>query len=472
MGILSTIRGWISMLLPARAKEAFNVRGVTNAEVDAYISRCAKVYRGMPDWLDPDEHIRTINFAKSVCSETARLATLAIGITVTGSARADWIQQQINGAYFNLRHWVEYGCAYGTVILKPNGDSIDMVLPGNFMVTNCENGEITGAVFMSQRYDPLQKRWFTRLEHHGFLENGNYAVQNRCYVSDSQGATGKPVAIEKTPWIGLIEDTEMQGVERPLFGVFRTPMANNLDTGSPLGLPVFADALEELKDLDVAYSRNAKEIADSKRTVLLDSDRLMPTGGKVLRSAGGYRQAADALGLPDYVKAVDGTGDAAHEIYHEINPSLNTDARLTGINALLSQIGYKCGYSNGYFVFNEQTGLATATQVEADQQRTIQLIKDVRDKLENCLDGLIYALDKFADLYDLAPVGVYEVACDFGDITYNEDEDRARWLGYVTQGKVPFWYYLTRFEGFTEEDARNLEASAKGGDPELFGAEE
>ena len=110
-----------------------------------------------------------------------------------------------------------------------------------------------------------------------------------------------------------------------------------------------------------------------------------------------------------------------------------TDTRLSGLNAILSQIGYKIGYSNGYFVFNESTGIQTATEVEAEQQRTIQFIKDVRDKLESCVDGLIYALNVFADLYSLAPVGAYDVVYDFGDITYNRDEDRQRWWGYVVR---------------------------------------
>ena len=50
-------------------------------------------------------------------------------------------------------------------------------------------------------------------------------------------------------------------------------------------------------------------------------------------------------------------------------------------------------------------GIQTATGVEASQQRTIQFIKDIRDKLQVTMDDLLYAVDKFADLYDMAPVG-------------------------------------------------------------------
>ena len=119
-------------------------------------------------------------------------------------------------------------------------------------------------------------------------------------------------------------------------------------------------------------------------------------------------------------------------------------------------------------MFNESSGIQTATQVEADQQRTIQLVKDVRDKLEACMDGLTYALNVFADLYGLAPAGAYEIVYDFGDITYNREEDRARYWGYVTTGRFPFWMYLMKFEGYTEEDAKLIEKEAQPKTPALF----
>lgn len=163
--------------------------------------------------------------------------------------------------------------------------------------------------------------------------------------------------------------------------------------------------------------------------------------------------------LPHYVKNV--YGNDQKEFYQEINPRLNTDARLTGINALLSQLGYKCGFSNGYFVFNEKTGMVTATQVEADDRRTIQLVKDVRDKLQYCMDGAIYALSVYADLYGLAPVGTYKVTYDFGDITYNYQEDKATWWNYVVQRKVPAWKYFVKFEGMTESEAKAMVKEAE-----------
>lgn len=126
--------------------------------------------------------------------------------------------------------------------------------------------------------------------------------------------------------------------------------------------------------------------------------------------------------MPKFFKAIAGLDSS--EAYHEVNPTLNTEMRKSGINQCLSLVGVKCGFSNGYFVIDEKTGMVTATQVESDDRRTIQLIKDVRDAMQNCLDDLFYAQSVFADLYNLAPAGDYEATYDFGDITYNEEEDR------------------------------------------------
>ena len=105
--------------------------------------------------------------------------------------------------------------------------------------------------------------------------------------------------------------------------------------------------------------------------------------------------------------------------------------------------------------------MVTATQVESDDRRTIQLIKDVRDALQQCLDAVFYAQSVFADLYGGTPSGEYEATYDFGDITYNHEEDKLRWWGYVTAGKVPFWTYLMKFEGYSEKEAKELSLAAQ-----------
>ena len=469
------------MIFKKQAEEDFNIQAAEFPEMESLINRCVNIYRGVPEWLDDKNNIKTINFAKSVCSETARLTTLAIGIQIDGSARATWLQKQIDKVYFQIRHWVEYGCAYGTVFIKPNGESLDVFTPADVMIVDYDNQEIKGIIFKDSY--AVGRKYYTRLEYHRFVETTvdgvtiyPYYVSNRAYVSKSPQSIGDKIDLKQTKWADLMVDTPPilkangEKLDGPLYGVLRTPQANNVDISTPLGLPIFAEAIEELKDLDIAYSRNAKEILDSKRTVLADDRLLMPSGSPVsAMTLQAMERRCLEMNLPDYVKNVFGQDEK--EFYQEINPILNTDTRISGINAILSQLGYKIGFSNGYFVFNEASGIQTATGVEAEQQRTVQFIKDVRDKLESCLDEVIYALNVYADLYGLAPVGVYKVNYDFGDILYVRENDRARWWQYVTTGKVPAWMYFVKFEGMTKDEAVAMVKEAKPDEPKLFGDE-
>lgn len=466
MNIIQRVKGWLDMIFKTTAEKEYKVTAQESNELQTLLDKCGKIYQGHPPWLSKKDHIDTINFAKSIASEIGRLTTMGISIQIDGGSIASRLQEQIENEYFNLRTWCEYAAAYGTIIMKPNGKDIDILTPADFIIIESDNHDITDIIFIDHEKDG--EKYYTLLERHRIEET--YTITNIAYVSDRDGDIGRKTTLDNSPWNNLEDETTLEGVEKPLFGVIRMPNANNIDLDSPLGLPCFAEALQELKDLDTAYSRNSKEIFDSKRTVLLDSDKLMESGAPVRRTLSGFEDARKEMGLPDYVKNV--YSGSQEDFYQEINPTLNTEERLKGLNALLSQIGFKCGFSNGYFVFNEKTGMVTATQVESDDRRTIQLIKDVRDQLESCLDGLIYALYVFSVLYDGAPAGEYEIFYDFGDITYNREEDRARWYSYVTSGKMAFWRYLVKFEGFTEEEAKEVEEEMKQKESLFGGVEE
>ncbi len=472
MGIMSAIKEWVSRFFSAEAENEFQVTGITSGNMQQAVRNWIMTYQGKPDWIDPEEDIKTIKFAKAVCGEIARLTTLAIDIEFDG-ARKDYMKKfWENAVAKNIRDWTEVMCACGTVILKPNGTGVDLITPDKFEITSLDgNHKVTGIVFQDSYQEG--KEYYTKLEYHRFFtvnvrmpeaeeytETTYYSISNRAFVSKNAGELGKPIDLSMTNWANLQPDVHItkkngEKINSMLFGFFRMPNTNDIDMNSPLGVSAFADAMEELRDLDVAYSRNAEEIFDSRRMAMVD-DRLIQK--PAYRDEKG-NTVRPVVKLPKYFKAVGGLDE---EVYHEVNPTLNTVTRKEGINQLLSLIGFKCGFSNGYFVLDEKTGMVTATQVESDDRRTIQLIKDVRDALQNCLDDLFYAQSVFADLYNLAPAGEYEPQYDFGDITYNEEEDRARNLTLANSGYIPKWQYLVRFEGYSEEDAKAAVAEASG----------
>ena len=443
------------------AEKAFGIDVPDYTSMDTRIAEWNKIYRGYPEWVDAENGIKTIKMAKAVCTETARLTTLALDIEFDGGARADYLKGITDKIIMpRLRGWVEYACAVGTVILKPTSSGVDMITPDKFRVIHAMNGQIDDIIFQDNYEEGKEgnKRYYTKLERHSFLRatvEGKdityYHVENKAFMSKSNGDIGREINLQDTRWNKLQPDVYITKkndgtLNNMLFGVLKMPCANDVDWDSPLGMAIFADAIEELKDLDIGYSRNAEEI-DESRSIILADDRLVSMSGQKIG-------AKPSVKLPHYVYNV--YGNDTKEFYQEIDRTLKTDQRIAGINNQLSFIGYKCGYSNGYFVFDQKTGMVTATQVEADDRRTIQLIKDIRDCVQHAIKETLYALSVFADLYNLAPVSEYEVNFNFGDITYNYEEDKQHHYDLAKQGKYPWEEYYVEYLGYSRVDARKL----------------
>ncbi|MBE5846229.1 MAG: hypothetical protein E7300_00955 [Lachnospiraceae bacterium] len=456
MGIVSWLKGVIGKMFEGDATREFNATVIHSGKMEAAVRRWEQIYAGSPDWLDEEDGVKTINFAKSITEETARLTTLDIDVNISGSPRADFLQKELDALKVKFRDFVEQMTMAGTIALKPNGIGVDFVTPDNFLITDIDgNRNIIGVIFFD--YYDAGDRHYTRMEWHRF-EGVQYLISNRTYCSKTAGEIGKPVPIETTPtWSQLLPEvalTKADGtrLDKPLFAICKMPAANNIDRSSPLGMSIYAQAIEEMKDLDIAYSRNAYELFNSQDIELLD-DRL-------LRAPGQKVAGPMDIKLPKHVLNVTGSSDK--EFYQAIDRPLKTDIRIQGINHLLSMIGYKCGFSDGYFVLDQKTGMVTATQVEADDRRTIQLIKDIRDQIKAAVEQLVYALDKYADLYSDVPAGEYELDFSFGDIVYNFEDDKNRHWQYVQSGKFPLWRYFVKFEGYSEEEAKEIAEEVAG----------
>lgn len=307
----------------------------------------------------------------------------------------------------------------------------------------------------------------TRLEMHRLEKGGLYQVRNKVFA-DRAGPGGAALLGQEVPlsrvgrWAHLAPEVTIKNLERPLFAFYRVPGVNTIDPSSPLGLSVFAGALAELKAIDIAISRKNSEVEDSKHITFV--------GQSLMRYADGRQ-----IQLPRFVKGLGvGLKDSETSAIHEHTPTLLTDQRIKDINFDLSLAGVKCGFSEGVFVLDGQTGMITATQVEADDRDTIQTIKADRDAMKAALEQALYGADALCTLYNLAPPGAYEAAFNFGDITYSYEEDKAAWRSYVAQGWVPKWLYFTKFEGMSEDEAKALCAEAEDSQREkagLFGAE-
>lgn len=444
----------------------FGVDLITSDDMNNALRLWDNISTGKPPWKNAEDEIDTINMAKHISDYRAKLTTLDIGIAISGSPRADYLQTLADDLLKRLPEKIAEADRLGGIMIKWNSSTWDYVLPGNFGITAKDsNGNIVGAIFAS--HTSHGNAHYTRLEYHryeGEDTNGPiYAISNRAFknqVESGKTMLGSPVALQSIPmWADMQDEVRIAKLEKPLFAYYRVPGANTVDPCSPLGLSVFANALTELKAIDIAVSRKNAEIEDSTHVTFV--------GQTVIQNA-----TNKGITLPRFVRGLGmGINDGDTTAIHEHVPTIQTDARIKDINFDLSLAGVKCGFSEGVFVMDGQTGMITATQVEADDRDTIQTIKDDRDALKGALAQAIAGADAMATLYGLAPLGEYEANFNFGDITYSYEEDKASWRQYAAQGWIPKWLYFVKFEGMSEEEAKALTAEAEMANMEtgLFG---
>lgn len=451
MGLIKMFKEWIGKMFKGEARKEFDTEILLSGRMEKAIKEWNAIAEGNPPWLDSEDDIGTINFAKFICSDLAKKTCLDIDINVDGSERAKYLQTVVDGLKKVLRDKVEDAAVTGGIMFKPNGSSdpnncIDYVTSENFLVTAANsNGKILGAIFFD--YEDIGNKHYTRMEYHRF-EGENYVISNRCYMSLTKGSLGNKSSLSMVPrWENIQPDVAIEHVEDTLFAYFKLPANNMLDLSSPLGVSVFSNAMNELRGLDIAWSRKDTEVEDSKHMTIVSAVAVQYAKNSKMK-------------LPRFFKGLEMDARSENAV-HEHTATLLTEQRLTDINSRLSMISTKCGYSQGAFELDRKTGRMTATQVESDDKETIETIKDTRDALRYTLEHLVYALNVYVDLYDMAPAGTYKMEFGFGDITYNADEDRNRHWNYVQSGKYPLWRYYVKFEGMSEEEAKQIVEEAK-----------
>lgn len=477
-------------LFKTSAEKEFNVDIISSDLMEMAQIEWQNIIKGRPYWKS--ENVRTIDFAKFLCYYTSKKTCLDLNVTISGSSRADYINQCVRAMIQkSIRDKVEDACGVGGIILKPNGTynpagAIDYVMPGSFAVTEKNsNGDILGVIFIDRQIKGDD--YYTRLEYQHFTsaigEDGEntgrtYTIENKAFKSRGSDSLGRSIKLTDVPeWKDIPESITISNVEKPLFGYFKMPYNNTIDYASPEGIAVFANCIEELHDLDVAWSRKGDEVDDSQHITFLDENALVKrdknTGDKA------------RVELPRFVKGLKRGVDAQNTI-DEHTPTMLTEQRVKDINSILSMISTKAGFSQGQFVLDRKTGIATATEIESDDSETVETITDIRNALKTAIKDLIYALDKYCDVFFEMPSG-YVNALDedvadedvfyFKDLLASFEQDRTRAYQLVLNGVYSKRKYLKEYEGFNDKEVDEMfaerdEEDAKSKKDGLFGADE
>jgi A118 family predicted phage portal protein len=322
-----------------------------------------------------------------------------------------------------LRENVELGAAKGGMIFKPyidgDGIAIDFVQADQFFPVRFDaNQKITAVVFIERK--AVGKFIYTRIEYHntglfsderGVLVDG-YQIVNKAFRSEDSETLGVAVELtEVAEWAELAEVGVIKNVKKPLFGYYRYPSANNIDSSSPLGVSCYARAAQVgnnkkslIQQADEHWSNLLWEFESGKRALYLD-----------VLAFGKSTSGEPYLPNKRLYRTLNGTaGVGSEEFFEEWSPTFREASLLNGFEAILRKVEYNCGLAYG-IISNPVTVDKTATEFKITQQNFFRTIKDNQKSLQEALEELIYAMDVWATVGKLAPKGTYATAFEFDD---------------------------------------------------------
>ena len=324
---------------------------------------------------------------------------------------------------------------------------VDVVQGDCFFPTTFDTtGRLTGAIF--SEHLKRKNTIYTRLERHEYAA-GVQTIQNKAFASSSTASLGHEIPLADVPeWADIAPEVRIE-VEQPLFAYFRIPLANRNDRHSPLGASVYAPAVDTIHDADEQFGRLLWEYEGGQLAIDVDAAALRPTGD------GGFQMDQRSGRL--YRGCM--TGNVADRtLFNVFAPALRDEAYLRGLDGILKRIEFQCSLAYGT-LSDPQNVDKTATEIMASKQRSYSTVKSIQHALQVALDDLLYAMNAYADLYQLVPAGSYTAVYNWDDSIVNDPSERKQlFWQYVQAGKFPIQRYLTEFEGYSQEEAAQIAA--------------
>ena len=393
------------------------------------------LYRGLykpwhiihaPTISDPKatREVYRMNAAKAISAELAGLVwgeECAINITMNGRQESEkpdplgeFVQSVLNNNAFceKMQESIEQGLALGGSAIKVwhevRHDNEGNEVPGTgeirlgycmadqFVPTSWDNAKVTEGVFISR----IAKGgyYYTRLEWHKW--NGlTYTVTNELYRSDIvKGVSGETQDILGVRWpladiYPYLDEETVIPVSESLFSYWRTPIANNIDDNSPLGVSMYGNALETLHALDICYDSFVREFRLGKKRIIVPARAVRtvidPQTGNPCRyfDPGDEVYEAFASDDPNDLKVQDNS------------VVLRVQEHVDALNAFLNILCLQVGFSAGTFTFDATKGMMTATQVISQNSKTYKTIKSVQNQIRPAIEHIIRNIIDVAVLY-------------------------------------------------------------------------
>lgn len=467
--LLNFIRQVVRKIIPFKDIETVErVETPLSNEMANALDDWYNMYINKADWLKPDT-VKSLNLPAFISSEIARQIVLEMKWNITGKSkdgedstnpRAEYLKEEFEKCIAVLRQKLEQGCAAGGMVVKPYSKDghiyFDWTMDWSlYPIAFDDDGNLADVIFRDTFSEG--KVVYTRLERH-VVDGQDVKITQRAFKSNMRDAIGVEVSLSEVPqWSQLKPEATVKNTGGQMFGWYKVAAANNIDVDSPMGASCFSKACGTIREADLQYSRLLWEYEGSELAIDVDPTVLRPK-----KTEGG------GMEMPKLnqrlFRAVDADkGD--RDLYNVFSPTIRDGSLVNGLNQLLIRIEDQCGLARGT-LSDANVEARTATELRIIKQRSYVTVADNQKALEHCLKDVIRAMDVWADLYDLAPEGEYEVSFEWDDsiITDSEQQMNERLMllnnGLISKTEFREWYFnetkdqaLTAISAIAEETA-------------------
>ncbi|MDE5556886.1 MAG: phage portal protein [Ruminococcus sp.] len=387
------------------------------------------IYTNNGIWLKND--VISLRLPTAITSELSRLVFTESEITTDEKSPYKAI---IDDFTSRLDDEFETALAFGGMMFKPylsHGKIfIDMIRADCFAPVAFVGKTMTSAIFISKK--TVGNACFTLIEYHDFnAENRAHTIKNKVCKSLNSEIIGWECSFSEVPeWSGLVAEITFTNVEKPLFSYFRVPSANDIDLDSPLGVSVYARAVDLIRQADEQWARIEWEY-ESKETALDVGMDMIKENALPKRKKRIYRKYD--------VDNLDGN------FYNIFSPEIRDTAQFNYFNRILQRIEFNCGLAYGT-LSDPQTVEKTAEEIRTSKQRSYTQVSAIQRNLETAINDLFYAVSVYAKIGGISSENA-EITCTWGDsVLEDTDKEFQRRLqmvnsGILTKEKFISWYF-------------------------------
>ena len=385
--------------------------------------------------------------AKKVCEDWANLLlNEKVTISTSDDASTKLINEILSRNNFRVRanQLIETAFALGTgaFVEYLNGDDIgidyiraDMIFPISYDMRG-----VTECAFASEKVINDKKYAYIQLH---VLENGFYVVKNRLFDME----TGEQVP----PPADVKEDYSTHRKE-PLFQIITPNIVNSYNFASPMGMSVFANAIDILKGIDLVYDSYCNEYRLGKKRIIVPQ-----TMAQAYSDETGTKPMFDERDTVFY-----GLNSGNDEMsITSIDPSIRSAEHKEGLQEQLNLFSDSCGLGTDRYSFENQ-GVKTATEVISEKSELFQNLQKHEIILNHALTGMARAV-----LFLGGKDENIDIKIDFDDsIIHDTDTEFNQNMQLVSAGIMPAWEFRTWWFNESEQQAKQMISSEFEGAPE------